>query len=167
MVEIDMSKLQDIWQQSRNYTNGEVDKMLADKDAEIERLNAQIKMLEEALAYYAQVEGTADCVAGRALEGKDMNDEAEWQRVMKEEVARVFGAKIDEQRAEIERLLADGQKRIEENDRILLANERLRAENERLRAALTAEPPSDAGNIFMRGWRAAQAEARRALEGKT
>jgi DNA transposition AAA+ family ATPase len=33
-----------------------------------------------------------------------MSDEAEWQRVMKEEVARVFGAKIDELRAEIERL---------------------------------------------------------------
>jgi chromosome segregation ATPase len=35
-------------------------------------------------------------------------------------------------RCKVERLTADGQRRIEENDRILVANARLRAENERL-----------------------------------
>jgi uncharacterized small protein (DUF1192 family) len=46
------------------------------------------------------------------------------------------------------------------------AVQRMTAEIEQLKAALTADPPRDAGNIFILGWRAAQATARRALQGK-
>jgi hypothetical protein len=43
---------------------------IAERDVEIDRLRADNENLREALGYYAQVEGTADCVAGRALAGK-------------------------------------------------------------------------------------------------